>query len=360
LEDGLCIVKVSIPGSPQLVECRPTYSYGGVTDYFYNVEYEDPYVYVAQGIVGLQVYEVETRWCGRLPIYWAVHPLLIDGICDPLREWVNVFSMDISRTETPVMLYTAVDRSGENLYIAIDDYSNTKLEQGDYSAIYFDENYDGAWPQRPGVEGVYTMTQLADQVSIEFQSIHQARDAVGAESSELFPAGVYGAMSDASGHVQMEWRINLTESALNARGHDSIGLYIETGNGETITGVIPLDGDPRDPSTFIPSILGCQDTEECQSANNCGDGVDNDCDGDIDCFDLECECGICEPITENQCVDNLCCVIDNTYLDPDGKSNHGAYVSCVTEAVDFCELESSVKGKIIREAAKSRVNKKDE
>ncbi len=289
LEDGICIVNVSIPGNPELVECRPTYSYGGVTDYFYGLDYSDPYVYVANGIVGLQIYEVESRFCGRLPIYRAYRRILIDGICDPLREWIDAFSIDISRTEVPVMLYIAVDEAGENLYIAIDDYGNSKLKVGDYSAIYFDENYDGSWPAEPGIEGAFRMTQLVDGVSIEYQSIHLGRELLRSESSGMFPDGIMGAMSDESGHVQMEWMINLSESALNAGPQDTIGLYIETGDGEILTGALPLDGDPMDPSTFIPSILGCQNVDECQAADNCDDGVDNDCDGDVDYYDVDCQ-----------------------------------------------------------------------
>ncbi|MEA1979341.1 MAG: hypothetical protein U9N80_15745, partial [Chloroflexota bacterium] len=289
MEDGICLVKVSVPGNPELVECRPTYSYGGVTDYFYNVEYAHPYIYVAQGIVGLQVYEVETRFCGRLPIYRASHRIVIDGICDPLREWIDVFSIDISRTGTPVMLYIAVDRAGETLYIAIEDYGDSKLDEGDYSTIYFDENYDGSWPDEPGVEGAFTMTQMVDGVSIEYESMHLGRVLSQLESSGLSPEGVTGAMSDDVGHVQMEWMINLTESALNAGAQDTIGLYIVAGSGETVTGAIPLDGDPMDPSTFAPSIIGCQNVEECQAADNCDDGVDNDCDGDVDLYDVDCQ-----------------------------------------------------------------------
>jgi len=289
MEDGICLVKVSVPGNPELVECRPTYSYGGVTDYFYNVEYAHPYVYVAQGIVGLQVYEVETRFCGRLPIYRASHRIVIDGICDPLREWIDVFSIDISRTGTPVMLYIAVDRAGETLYIAIEDYGDSTLDEGDYSTIYFDENYDGNWPDEPGVEGAFTMTQMVDGVSIEYESMHLGRVLSQLESSGLIPEGVTGAMSDEVGHVQTEWMINLTESALNAGAQDTIGLYIVAGSGETVTGAIPLDGDPMDPSTFAPSIIGCQNVEECQAADNCDDGVDNDCDGDVDWDDVDCQ-----------------------------------------------------------------------
>jgi hypothetical protein len=130
---------------------------------------------------------------------------------------------------------------------------------------------------------------MVDGVSIEFESMHLGRAFSQLESSGLIPEGVTGAMSDDVGHVQMEWMINLTESALNAGAQDTIGLYIVAGSGETVTGAIPLDGDPMDPSTFAPSIIGCQNVEECQAADNCDDGVDNDCDGDIDWDDVDCQ-----------------------------------------------------------------------
>ncbi len=139
------------------------------------------------------------------------------------------------------------------------------------------------------------MTQLVDGLSIEFQSMHLGQELSRSEGVGMFTEGVQGAMSDESGHVQMEWMINLSESALNPESQDTIGLYIVTGDGETMTGVVPLDGDPMNPSTFIPSIIGCQNVEECQSADNCDDSVDNDCDGDVDCYDVECECNVFEP-----------------------------------------------------------------
>ena len=89
----------------------------------------------------------------------------------------------------------------------------------------------------------------------------------------------------------------------------------------------------------------------------CDDGLDNDCDGDVDCDDQDCDCTACEPITGNECVDNACCVTKNVYSDPQGKLNHGMYVSCVSQTAKNCGLQGPTKGEVVSKAARSSVNK---
>jgi hypothetical protein len=352
------MVKVADPANPVLVDCSPTYAYGGITDYFYSLYFSDPYVYVANGNVGLQIYEVDTRYCGRIPIFKAYQRIVIDGICDPLHEWMDAFAIDISLTDIPVMLYIAVDGIEGAMYVGIDDYSNKVLDTGDYSSIFFDENNDGNWSLKSRREGAFMMSMTEAGPYTEFRSIYLGNGTPRYGKPKPFPKGIEGAMSDESGHVQMEWKIDLSKSALKVGLQETIGLYIQNGNSEGVTGALPPDGNPMDPSTFMAALVGCQNVEESKAAGNCNDGVDNDCDGDVDCLDSDCECNNCEPITGNECVDNICCVIDNIYEDPKGKVTHGKYVSCVAHAADSCGLEGPSRGKIIRKAAKSSVNKK--
>ena len=358
MHDGLCMMNVSDPLHPVLVDCYPSFAYGGITDFFYSLYISSGLrVYVANGNVGLQIYKVGIRDCALIPIPKAYRRIVIDGICDPLHEWIDAFVFDISLTDIPVMVYLAVDEVEGAMYVGIDDYSNEVLDIGDYSAIFFDENNDGNYPLKIGREGGFLMSMTEAGLYTEFRSIYLEDGILRYGKPKSFPIGVQGAMSDESGHVQMEWKIDLSKSALKVGLQETFGLYIESGDRKRVTGTLPLDGDHMDPSTFMAALVGCQNVVESKAAGNCNDGMDNDCDGDVDCLDSDCECNNCEPITGNECVDNICCVIDNIYEDPKGKPTHGKYVSCVGHAADSCGLEGSSKGKIIRKAAKSSVNK---
>jgi hypothetical protein len=65
----------------------------------------------------------------------------------------------------------------------------------------------------------------------------------------------------------------------------------------------------------------------------------------------------CESITENECVDETCCVVDSVYEDVSGIQNHGMYVSCVADAAKQCDLSGKDRGAAVSAAGRSGVNK---
>jgi hypothetical protein len=65
----------------------------------------------------------------------------------------------------------------------------------------------------------------------------------------------------------------------------------------------------------------------------------------------------CMSITENECVDETCCVVEGVYEDVSGIQNHGMYVSCVADAAKQCDLSGKDRGKAVSAAARSGVNK---
>ena len=65
----------------------------------------------------------------------------------------------------------------------------------------------------------------------------------------------------------------------------------------------------------------------------------------------------CMSITENECVDETCCVVDMVFSDVSGIQNHGMYVSCVADAAKQCGLSGKDRGAAVSAAARSGVNK---
>ena len=67
------------------------------------------------------------------------------------------------------------------------------------------------------------------------------------------------------------------------------------GDARCSTGSFSCTDTPQLPGTFCCGLFACETGESCSNCaldcavgELCGDGVDNDCDGDIDCADLDC------------------------------------------------------------------------
>jgi hypothetical protein len=204
--------------------------------------------------VGLQIYEfkIDPIYCWPHEIPVARHRIVIDGICDPLDEWHGAFAVDISRTDAPVMLYLAMDETGRTLYVGIDDQGNEALDPFcDYSVIFLDHDKDGRRLSEVGREGRFQMSLNEYGRLLDFRSVSVVNGSLLYGESEPVPEGIQGALSDKSGRVQFEWKIDLSkERSINATHEQRFGLYIESVNGETVTGTFPPDGNSSDPSSF--------------------------------------------------------------------------------------------------------------
>ena len=224
----------------------------------------------------------------------------IDGIIDA-GEWYDAYTMDISLLDATVMLYVKVD--SDYLYLAVDDAEITALDDFVESVVYFDEDGDGLWPETGGDEGRFKLFWAEGASTTSFRGIYADDTYVYLEWPTIPAPGVEGAMSDSAGNVQMEWRIDLATSALDAGLNDRIGLHISSTDGTAVTGALVLDSDWLDPATFVEVWLGCADvdgdgfTDDSCGGNDCDDGnsevnpghaevpdngIDDDCDGEID------------------------------------------------------------------------------
>ena len=249
-----------------------------------------------------------------VPIPVATDPLWfleLDGTIQ-IDEWEEAFVMDISMSRAPVWLYLLVDE--DYLYVAVDDQSTSELGHLAGSAIYFDEDNNDAWPPVDGEEGGFGLTELDGETVLFFEGIYTQDDLVFFGEIVDSPPGVEGALSDAAGNVQSEWKISLHDSPLDGALEESIGLCIVATNGEVMTGVLRFDSVLTEPETFGDVLLGCRDADgdfhadmacgggdcddgdpdvnpevvESKDVGNCKDGIDNDCDGFADGEDPEC------------------------------------------------------------------------
>jgi hypothetical protein len=164
--------------------------------------------------------------------------------------------------QSAVTLYVMND--SQYLYLAIDNPSDTSAYDYDQMGVYFDDNLlpsDGQWTNvscgNPDGEGNFWV--LTDTVK------YREWIAGPATCSVVVPApGTWGAVGYDSGHTQAEIAIDLTSSALRARGGDVINMYLWIFDYDTCSfaGQWPFGAVHSDPATYGQLMLEGQTSEE--------------------------------------------------------------------------------------------------
>jgi len=117
----------------------------------------------------------------------------------------------------------------------------------------------------------------------------------GTGSSGICDAGACGcAATEETGETSCgDDRDNDCDNLVDCADPDCVGDVCDATRGLVCAGVAPL------------TCRVCPTGQTTESATQCGDGRDNDCDGAIDCFDTDCQPQIGPPATEGPPAETL-------------------------------------------------------
>ncbi|MBN2355618.1 choice-of-anchor D domain-containing protein [candidate division KSB1 bacterium] len=211
------------------------------TKYYYKVTAvyttgESDFSAVVSATPTLNGYVINSAWTTTTPT--------LNGVIST-GEWsaatqVNILYPGDTGTVTAYIMNTS-----NKLYMAVDDKRDTHLDNVDQFAIFFDKNLNREWPAQGG--------------STDEGNFWWAWDATGGQAFCLFgprqgywpdhlywpnrttPAGMNQGISIASGNVQYEGVIDLTQQPLNVSAGAEIGLLLFT-----------FDYTPEDFTSFWP------------------------------------------------------------------------------------------------------------
>lgn len=186
--------------------------------YYYAVtgqldgDLQTPYSNDAEGWIatGFITNDIDA-WTGLTPI--------IDGVISP-DEWNDGFKVDISnmlgRNDNlikpigSVMAWFKVNSDNTSLYVAVEDFNDTVLEDHDEIALYVDDNNDGSYPiTGDSTEGNYWAVHYASGDVIKYRPIFNT----GGVGNVFYLPNPQIAVSDASGHLVYEFVIPLGTEA---------------------------------------------------------------------------------------------------------------------------------------------------
>lgn len=160
---------------------------------------------------------------------WTSKEIHIDGNIQE-EEWQSAHMVNIQGSETDREVILLIQNDNNKLYLAIVDFNDFRIEQGNSLGMLFDTNHSGTWPiEEPGIEGAFLITQKNALFS----------QYTGAYPHDLTilnqgtPDGLDWNIGHHFGLTSYEISIDLTESPINASTGDTLGAalwVIDPGN----------------------------------------------------------------------------------------------------------------------------------
>lgn len=203
----------------------------------------------------------------RLSIPKSVSSPTVDGVLSS-PEWSDAAVVDITNKEgyyglvaqLPVALKMKHD--GQTLFFGIEDVNLTNTGANDGVRLYLDKNNDRAWsPAQPSNEGEYRFydsTNGTGTCRIDFLGISGSPPSnIKYDPRVVFPQGVTGKISTASGHLSFEGSITLGAEGLNLPPGSTFGLCIMTISNSPfrVGGFWPNGSSTLFPATFAYATL---------------------------------------------------------------------------------------------------------
>lgn len=186
----------------------------------------------------------------------------IDGVISP-GEWTDAFRVDLSdflgfydNLPDPVgsvIGYFKVNAALTSLYVAVENFNDTILNDHDEIALYVDDNHDGSFPP-PGdnSEGNYWAVHYATGDLIRYRPIYNT---TGVGTVVLIPNAQIK-VSGATGHIVYEFVIPLGSDStwqINFNNQNQSGIFIfALDDPSTYNAWWPA----TNPNIFIPSQYG--------------------------------------------------------------------------------------------------------
>ncbi len=150
---------------------------------------------------------------------WSGSPVLVDGLLNA-DEWADASELSIGNPSASESISLFVKNDADSLFVGVDDPNDPLIDPANLFVFLFDEDDDGIWESGGMVtEGAIALAPAGigyTPYGGDYpESFHQG-------ALEI-PAGVKGAISANSGHVQYEMAVSLEASPLQEEAGETIG-----------------------------------------------------------------------------------------------------------------------------------------